>query len=115
MKNAKYLIKLIDNISKKEISSLRKNYNDGKNFDNYLFKTLEKIFKKLMSSYFRFEVLLKSVEDVKENNKYYPNMDKKQLRKINIVFNKLQKICLHLNLASEEFNKMMIYVKKRNA
>lgn len=115
MKNAKNLIKLMDNISEKEIVKLRKSYDNDKKLDDYLYKTLSKIFKKLMSSYFRFEILLRCIDDIKENNSYYPSVNKKQLRKIGVIYNKLQKICLLLNLASEEFNKMIIYIEKRSA
>ena len=112
MRDENNIMELLDHISNNEILRLRKIYIDNENLDNYLSKTFEKIFKKLVFPYFRFEILQKCIIDIKNNYKYYPNINKKQIKKFNIIFNALQKICLHLNIALDEYHKVIMYVEK---
>ena len=88
-----------DKISQNEILKLRKSYNDNGNFDNYYFKAYEKIFKKLIFPYLRFEILLNCIRDIKDNKKYYSKMKIEEIKRVNIIFEKLQRICLYLNFA----------------
>lgn len=109
MINEKVRIDFIHKISQKEIKKLRKSYKENKNVDNYIFKFSEKIFKKLVSPYFRFEILLRCMTDIKNN--YEKHYSKVKIKKINIIFSKLEKICLHLNIALDEYNAMLSYVE----
>ncbi len=107
MKDWKDLLNYLDKITQNEIQKLRSH----KKVDDYLFKSSEKIFKKIAYPYFRFEILLKCLADVKINyKKHYSEVDIKQ---INIVSNKLEKICLYLNIALDEYNNMLSYINKK--
>lgn len=110
--NEKELLDAINKISHNEIKRLRTGYRNDEWFNNYLFKTSEKIFKRLVFPYFRFEILLNCIADVNDNHKFYPAMKENYLKKVNYIFEKLQKICLYLNIALEEYNNMLSQVEK---
>lgn len=107
----KKLEEFVYKVSKNDIMRLRESYKDNKCFENYLFKKCKKIFRKLMSPYVRFEVLQNCVCDIIDNTKYYPDITTDQKKKINLIFKKLQKICVYLNLALEEYTKMVLVIK----
>ncbi len=80
MINEKNLMDYIDKISQNEIEKLRKKYIENKKVDDYLFKVSEKIFKKLIFPYFRFEILLRCLADIKNNyKKHYPEIEIKRV------------------------------------
>lgn len=100
----KEIIQLLDNISEKEILKLRECCNDKDGFDNYIYNASDKIFRKLVPPYFRFEVLQNCILDVKNNSEYYTNIDNKS---VSFLYNKLQKICVFLNMAVDEYSKLL--------
>ena len=112
MKTEKELFKIIENVSSKEILKLRQFYSESNNIDEYLYKMFRKIFKKYFFLYFRFEILLRSINDVINNSKDYPYIKNKDIRRINSIFSRLKKICLYLNLALNEYNKMVHNIKR---
>ena len=114
MKNKKELSIIINKLSKKEILKLRQSYNANKGFDNYLYNALKKLFRKLVFPYFRFEVLLCTIQDIiNKNYCFYGN--EKDIKKLKLIFSHLQKICFHLNIALNEFNKILYYIDKQTS
>lgn len=101
MANEKILQEYTDRISYKEIEIIKKNYSDDDKFHEYLFKTFRKITSKMIFPYFRFELLQNCVKDIKDNPKEYSNI--KNLQRINIIFNKLQRICIYMNIVLCDF------------
>lgn len=112
MKHDQKLSKIVDNIGKNEIKKLRHSYKQNNNINGYMYKTFVKIFKKLAFPYFRFEILLISVKDIINNKEQYPNILDKDMKKIKLIFNRLQKICFYLNIALDEFNIILSYIEK---
>jgi len=111
MLEAKTIEEFVAKVSKNEIAELRESYRNNKCFEGYLFKRCKKIFRKLVSPYVRFEILQTCVFDIINNTKSYPDMTTNQKRKINLIFEKLQKICIYLNASLEEYNKMLLDIK----
>lgn len=108
MKEEKDLLGYMDKISQNEIEKLRKSCRNNKILNDYLFKESKKIFKKILFPYFRFEIILRCMTDIINNNKkYYPKIEAKRF---NIIYHKLQKICLHLNIALEEYSSMLSHI-----
>ena len=112
MCNLNYLQIKLDSITKKEIEKLKESYLRDKNIDKYIFIYSKNIFRKLVFPYFRFEILLSCIKDIKDNHKYYQNMQDKDVRKVDLIHNKLQKICLYLNIALEEYLNMLSLIEK---
>lgn len=92
----------LNKLSINEIEKFKKSHEINKNFDKYLYKEFEKIFKKLIFPYLRFEILLNCIKDAKNNSKLYMMADKENYE-INLLFQKVQNICLYLNLILEEY------------
>lgn len=99
----------VNEISIKEIEKLRKN---SSKFYDYTFKILAKIFKKLIYPYIRFEILQRCVLDILNNNKYYTNMKSKEIKCAKLLYEKLQKICVHMNIVLEELSSLLPYIEK---
>ena len=111
MKNKKVIKdikKLLDKISEKEILKLRECCSDKNGFDDYVYKASDKIFKKLIFPYFRFEILHNCILDAKNNGEFYPNIDKK---KVNFLYKKLQRMCVFLNIVMDEYCKLLTKIE----
>lgn len=102
--NSKEIMEIVNDIGKQEILKLRECCNDKDGFDNYVYKAADKIFRKLVFPYFRFEALQICIFDAKENSELYSNLD---MKKVDFLCKKLQTICMYLNLALDEQNKML--------
>ncbi len=72
MTNKDVTIKYINESSKKNIAELRKIYKKTKNFDDFLYKELKKIFLILCPPYYAFEILANCVDDLKDNKIIIP-------------------------------------------
>ena len=112
MRDEKELTKYINNINKREILRFRDSYKENNQIDDYIFKTSKNIFQRLLFQYLKFEMMLSCVLDINENPKYYSKMENAELKRVNIISGKLEKICTYLNIAANEFEKMLLYVKK---
>jgi len=110
MKTKKEIDKKISNSIKIEIEKLKNtNQEDGK-FYNYLHKNFKKIFIKLAFPYFRFEILLQTINEIKKTSNYPLKTNKNILSHIS---KKLNCICIHLNIALDEYNKLIKYIGKK--
>ena len=115
MKNDKEFKNVAQKLCNKELENFKKNIKNKNDYDEYLYKTCEKIFKKMVFPYFRFEILLKVIEDVYKNSEVYFGCSKFCKTKINKTKDKLGNICIYLNIALDEFYKLLKfldYVKK---
>ncbi|MBQ6516520.1 hypothetical protein IJI31_05010 [bacterium] len=110
MNNEEDFKRITDKINENEILKFRENCQSDKEINDYLFKNFQKIFKKLAFPYFRFEILLNCIEDIKTNKIYYSNL--KNMAKINDIYEKLQKITLYMNIALDEYNNLISYIEK---
>ena len=72
-----------------------------------LYKELKKIFLILCPPYYAFEILANCVDDIKDNKKYYPGMKSEEIEKINSISKKLDNICICLNSAAYELDKLL--------
>ena len=61
------LEKIIKKVSKNEILKLRNSYKENNTIENYIFEISEKIFKKWVFPYLRFEILLGITRDIVNN------------------------------------------------
>lgn len=113
MKNFKDLKQILDKICQNEILNLRNKYKEHKYLNYYIYKKSEKIFRKMAFPYLRFEILLQCLKDIKEYKEYYPDLNSDDKKRINYIFKRLQKICIHMNIALDEYNKMLSNIEKQ--
>ncbi len=107
------IIKILHNKSEDRILELRKNCKEYSQINDFLYKSTEKIFKKFIFPYFRFEILLNCIADIKNNKQHYPIMTTYEIDKINSIYNKLLKICVHLNVVLSEYQEIIAHIEKR--
>lgn len=98
----KSVVEFLDEISKKEISSMRERY--GNNFKEYLLSVSKKILRKLINSYFDFAILQNCIIDLHENEEF-------DNKKIDLIFCKLQKIRVYMDEVLRELNEMAVEIK----
>ena len=60
--------------------------------------------------YFRFEILLMCLKDI-NNKQFYPSLDEKIYSNLDVFCERLQKICLYINIALEEYSNMLISIE----
>ena len=97
---------------KAEIKKIKKMDNEEEKIYNYLHKNFEKIFIKLVFPYFRFEIMLQTINDIAENISEYPPIIKQKVNILKHISDKLKIICLYFNIALDEYNKLIMYVEK---
>lgn len=106
MMDYKRIEDMLDKMTKKEIKKLRE-LNNQNSIDDHFYQISKKIFTRLVFPYFRFEIMQRCIVDIKDNIESYPNITNEQRKKIDTIFEKLQKICVYLNAALDEYYTML--------